>query len=196
MSSLSICWSDKLSPSVDASISDQFHSDMDVTFHKFLKIWEEIFSNMLPIKLFYSLLTEFGHLKLINLKSFLLDSINNFSNICVTTRFYHCEGALSRSILFVIGCSIPILSNMEHSGKYCNFRSNEKVRKTKSWYLNSFQENSRHFLVVHFNGIVKWIEENSVESDDISLLIIPFSFKNVSFFFYRFCGFKSCHFQI
>lgn len=63
-----------------------------------------------------------------------------------------------------------------------------EIAEANLWILYSFEEWSIHLLVMHFNRVVKRVEEESVETNDVSLLIIPFDLEDISFFLNRFCN--------
>ena len=55
-----------------------------------------------------------------------------------------------------------------------------EVRESNLWHLNSLEENSAHLFVIHFDGVIQWEEKQSVDSDDIGLMVEPFDFENGS----------------
>lgn len=185
---LSIGWPNEFSPSWNSSITYKFHSNTNITCNKVLKIWEEFFSNVFSIKLACSFRWEFTHFQFLNCETIFLSCIDDFSNIGVWAWFYHSEGGLSFIRLSMICGNITVFTNFQNSTMNGHIGSNIKILKWNRWSFNSFQEYSVHLFIIHFNWVIKWIEEQSVKSNDIGLLIIPFNFKNISLFFNWLCN--------
>lgn len=89
---LSVSWSNKFSPSLNGSIFDEFHSHADIARDKALQVREKWLSDVLAIENIRGLLRKFGHFKLINLESLLLNCVNNLSKVLVTAWLNHGEG--------------------------------------------------------------------------------------------------------
>jgi len=185
---LSLCgisWSDEISPFLNSSVSNEFHTNTHIAGHESLQITKEWFSNMFTIKYIGSFLSKFRHFQFVDHESLALDSINNLANILVRVRFDHGKSGFSFTRLFNLSGNITILYDRKNSAKNCNFCSNMEVRESNLWHLNSLEENSAHLFVIHFDGVIQWEEKQSVVSDDIGLLVVPFDFENVSHLFDR-----------
>ena len=145
---------------------------------------------MFSIELACSFSWEFTHFQFLNCETIFLSCINDFANVGVWAWFYHSECGLSFIWLSVVSGNITVFSHFQNSTMNGHIGSNIKILKWNRWSFDSLQENSVHLFVIHFNWVIKRIEEQSVKPDDIGLLIIPFNLKNVSLFL---DWFRNCH---
>lgn len=112
-----------------------------------------------------------------------LNSIDNLSHALVAVWLDHSKGALASSRLPSLGGNISVANDGVNSAIDGNLSTNIEIFQRKTWERNSLQKHALALLVPHLNSVVEWEEDKSEWANDISLLVIPFGFEDVSLFF-------------
>ena len=148
---------------------------------------------MFSIELFRWNSIEFGHLELIDDETFLLNCIDDLTHVLVWAWLNHSKCSLTIIWLLVFSGNVTVGSNLYDTAHYGYPCAKIEIAEANLWIFYSFEEWSIHFLVMHFNRVVERVEEESVETNNVSLLIIPFYLKDISFFLNRFCNSSWVH---
>lgn len=146
-SNLIVGWTKDFSPVSDCIFSNQFHSNWNIRCHKVNKSWEERLSLVFSIKYWSSVWGKFEHLQSVNLKSFFLNSLNDFSNMKIGVWFYHSISFLSFWLKSSPSIQVRILLNNQLSWVDSDGRADVKVFGSNASNLSSFEEESSVFNI-------------------------------------------------
>lgn len=109
---------------------------------------------MLCIELLSILLCKFSHFDIANSKPILLNHIDNFANIKISIRFYHCKCFSLLIFKFVFRELISKIYNFQLSRKHINSGSNKNIFQLHRCILTPFKKHFSSLYVKHFNCIV------------------------------------------
>ena len=147
----SISWSNKLSPFLHGICCNKLHSDSYIAGHELLEISKEIFVFVFFIEFSDTLGIEFRHLKLVNGKSTLLDSINNLSHVGILVWLDHCECTLSITFKVFSCMNITIVNYFKHTRQNSDLTSNKEIIKLNGWDLLLLEEDSCILDIKHLD---------------------------------------------
>ena len=182
---LSVSWTNEFPPAQNSTTSSEFHTDCYIRGDESFKVGIKISVHMFIVELSCSCFRKLTHLHLGNDKTLFLNQVDYFTNVLIVVWLYHSEGSLPLIWLLMFCCDITIPNYSKNSGHDGDLGILIEIWKWDSGLYDSLHERSAHFFIVHFDGIIKRVEEQSVMSDDISLLIIPFDLEDVALFLDR-----------
>jgi 3-dehydroquinate dehydratase len=137
---------------------------------------------MLSVELFDAVLVESRHLHAVDLKALLINSVNDLTHVHVAIRLDSSEGSLSLVFEMVSSVHITVVHDLKNSRHDSHVSALEEVVKVDLGNLLSLEEGSLVLAVEHLNGASCGEVEQSVISDYISLLVVPFDLEGKSLF--------------
>ena len=137
---------------------------------------------MFCVELLGCVAVEAGHLQFVDRESTVLNRVDNLAHLSVAVGLNHCESALTSSFKMLARVHIAVVADFEDAREDVDLGSNEEIVEDNRGNLLLFQEDAVLLSVVHFNGFEIGEVQDTVGSDNVSLLIVPFSLKGIFLF--------------
>ena len=169
----------QITPRLNGTLANQFHSDNNIASDELLKIREEWLLLMLTIECFTSGAIETGHLQFVDDEAVVLNSVDNLAHLCVTVRLDHGECPLARLLKVFASVYISVVKNAKHARQNCDLSADEEIIELDAWDLLLLKELTVVLDVVHLHRLETGVVHDTVGADHISLLVIPLGFESV-----------------